>query len=151
MLRAWDVLNQWADEVEFLVVDEYEPILEQLQAYPNPFTSELHFNLHHNQKGGRRSIRLDIINNQGQTVWTWNDQNFKCQFNRFTMLESATFEWLIAPGFYHARVTWKTLDGKLVEYKKSSYLYVKLARDKQAYEKTSPYHWWYGHGSSKYI
>ena len=115
-LRAWDVLNQWGyDEVEFLVVDEDEPILEQLQAYPNPFTSELHFNLHHNQKGIEGSIRLDIINNQGQTVWTWNDQttlnanSTDLPVFRISDVPSGA----IAPGFYHARVTWKrTLDGK---------------------------------------
>ena len=115
-LRAWDVLNQWGfDEVEFLVVDEDEPILDQLQVYPNPFTSELHFNLHHNQKGVEGSIRLDLINNQGQTVWAWNEQttlnanSTDLPVFRISDVPSGA----VAPGFYHARVTWnRTLDGK---------------------------------------
>ena len=80
-LRAWDVLNQWGyDEITFTVIDAAEPILNQLEIFPNPFTSELNFNLEHNQKGQEGEIRLTLVDNQGKTVWEWNE-NLALQAN----------------------------------------------------------------------
>ena len=69
-LRAWDVLNQWGyDELTFTVIDAADPILNQLEIFPNPFTSELNFNLEHNQKGEEGELRLTLVDNQGKVVW----------------------------------------------------------------------------------
>tara|TARA_Y100000385_G_scaffold291859_1_gene373293 strand:+ start:2477 stop:5818 length:3342 start_codon:yes stop_codon:yes gene_type:complete len=115
-LRAWDVLNQWGyDEITFVVVNASDPILEQLEVFPNPFTTELHFALKHNQKGEEGTLRLTLSDNQGKLIWEWS---------QVTMLNGnasdlPSFQISDIPGgklttgFYNARVDWKrTLDGK---------------------------------------
>jgi hypothetical protein len=115
-LRAWDVLNQWGyDEITFTVIDASEPILNQLEVFPNPFSSELNFNLQHNQKGESGTLILTLIDNQGKLIWRWskkmmlqaNDQDLP------TFYVSDIPSSKLTPGFYHARVEWqRDLDGK---------------------------------------
>jgi hypothetical protein len=115
-LRAWDVLNQWGyDELTFTVIDAADPILNQLEIFPNPFTSELNFNLEHNQKGVEGELRLTLADNQGKVVWEWKEN---------MILEAKTSDLpkffvsdvpagRLVPGFYHARVLWtRSIDGK---------------------------------------
>lgn len=115
-LRAWDVLNQWGyDEITFTVIDATEPILNQLEVFPNPFSSELNFNLQHNQKGESGTIRLTLVDNQGKLVWQWNEK-LVLQANDQdlpTFYISDVPSGKLVPGFYHARVEWeRDLDGK---------------------------------------
>ena len=115
-LRAWDVLNQWGyDEITFTVIDAAEPILNQLEIFPNPFTSELNFNLEHNQKGQEGELRLTLMDNQGKIVWQWNE-NLTLQANTAdlpTFYVSDVPSGKLVPGFYHARVVWtRSVDGK---------------------------------------
>lgn len=115
-LRAWDVLNQWGyDEISFTVIDAAEPILNQLEVFPNPFSSELNFNLQHNQKGEAGTLRLTLVDNQGKIVWQWNE-SLILQANDEdlpTFYVSDVPSGKLSPGFYHARVEWeRDLDGK---------------------------------------
>ena len=115
-LRAWDVLNQWGyDSISFFVVDAAEPILEQLVAYPNPFTEYVNFSLNHNQSEEPGFLRMDIINNQGQTLWSWEDEfvlnGASTTLPQFTISEVAGKR--PGPGFYHVRIQWtRNIDGK---------------------------------------
>ncbi len=108
-LRAWDVLNQWGyDSISFVVVDANVPILDQLKVYPNPFTEEVHFALTHNQHGQRGTLRLDLINNQGQTVHSW-EEDVVLGYAEATLPSfkvSSVPAGKLASGFYHARVQW---------------------------------------------
>jgi len=115
-LRAWDVLNQWGfDEITFTVIDAQEPILNQLEIFPNPFSQELHFNLQHNQKGEQGTLTLTLVDNQGKEVWRWNE-NLVLQATAQdlpTFYVSDVPSGKLTPGFYHARVDWqRDVDGK---------------------------------------
>ena len=115
-LRAWDVLNQWGyDEITFTVVNASDPILEQLEVFPNPFTTELNFILKHNQKGEEGLLRLTLIDNQGKSIWEWtantilNGTSSDLPLFRISDIPAGK----LTSGFYNARVDWKrTLDGK---------------------------------------
>lgn len=115
-LIAWDVLNQWGyDEITFTVIDAAEPILNQLEVFPNPFSSKLDFNLQHNQKGEAGTLRLTLVDNQGKIVWSWNE-DLILQANDQdlpTFYISDVPSGKLSPGFYHARVEWqRDQDGK---------------------------------------
>ncbi len=108
-LRAWDVLNQWGyDSISFTVIDAALPILDQLKVHPNPFTEQVHFALSHNQQGQQGTLRLDLINNQGQSVHTWqqhltlNYATSDLPVFKVSSVPSGT----LTSGFYHARVQW---------------------------------------------
>ena len=115
-LRAWDVLNQWGyDEITFTRGECFDPILEQLEVFPNPFTTELNFILKHNQKGEEGLIRLTLIDNQGKSIWEWtantilNGTSSDLPLFRISDIPAGK----LTSGFYNARVDWKrTLDGK---------------------------------------
>ena len=115
-LRAWDVLNQWGyDEITFVVVNALDPILEQLEVFPNPFSTELNFILNHNQKGEEGSLRLTLTDNQGKLIWEWTENTIlegnSSDLPTFRISDIPSGK--LTPGFYHARVDWKrTLDGK---------------------------------------
>ena len=115
-LLAWDVLNQWGyDEITFTVIDAAEPILNQLEVFPNPFSSELNFNLQHNQKGESGTLKLTLVDNQGKIVWQWNEKLVLQANNQDlpTFYVSDIPSGKLVPGFYHARVEWeRDLDGK---------------------------------------
>ena len=115
-LRAWDVLNQWGfDSISFVVLDEQEPILDQLLAYPNPFTSEVRFYLNHNQDFEEGELSMDILNTNGQRIWQWESNTIlqpsseELPTFRVSDVPSGT----LSRGFYHARVKWtRASDGK---------------------------------------
>ncbi len=115
-LRAWDVLNQWGyDELTFTVIDAADPILNQLEIFPNPFTSELNFNLEHNQKGEEGELRLTLVDNQGKVVWEWKENMIleakTSDLPKFFVSDVPAGK--LVPGFYHARVRWtRSNDGK---------------------------------------
>ena len=115
-LRAWDVLNQWGyDELTFTVIDAADPILNQLEIFPNPFTSELNFNLEHNQKGQEGELRLTLVDNQGKVVWEWKESMIleakTSDLPKFFVSDVPAGK--LVPGFYHARVHWtRSNDGK---------------------------------------
>ena len=115
-LRAWDVLNQWGyDSISFIVVDASAPILEQLVAYPNPFTEYVNFTLNHNQSGEAGVLQMDLLNNQGQILWTWSDdwtfEGASTSLPQFTMSEVPGGR--PGPGFYHIHIRWtRKIDGK---------------------------------------
>ena len=108
-LLAWDVLNQWGrDSISFVVVDAQEPILEQLLVYPNPFTEEVHFALSHNQQDEKGTLRLDLLNNQGQTAYTW-EQELELGYDDVVIPSfkvSSVPAGKLTSGFYYARVQW---------------------------------------------
>lgn len=108
-LRAWDVLNQWGyDSISFVVLDAQEPILEQILAYPNPFTEEVQFSLQHNQQGQQGTLRLDLLANTGTTVYTWEEQ-LTLGYNETALPTFKVSELpagTLSPGFYYARVQW---------------------------------------------
>ena len=115
-LRAWDVLNQWGyDELTFTVIDAADPILNQLEIFPNPFTNELNFNLEHNQKGEEGELRLTLVDNQGKVVWEWKENMIleakTSDLPKFFVSDVPAGK--LVPGFYHARVYWtRSNDGK---------------------------------------
>jgi len=86
-----------------------------LVAYPNPFTEYVNFSLNHNQSGEAGLLHMDVINNQGQTLWTWEDEIFlngaSTALPQFSISEAAGQR--PGPGFYHIRVRWtRNIDGK---------------------------------------
>ena len=115
-IRAWDVLNQWGyDSLHFYVLDADDPILESIQAYPNPFTEYIEFVLNHNQSDQKGTLRLEVVNNQGQVLWNWEAQttlrNASTQLPTFRMSEVPGGR--PAAGFYHVRILWqRESDGK---------------------------------------
>lgn len=115
-LRAWDVLNQWGyDSLSFVVLDNNEPILNHLLAYPNPFTSEVRFHLNHNQQSKTGILGLDIVNNQGQIIWSWSEQlTLQASETSLPVFKISDIpSGKLTSGFYHARATWKrNEDGK---------------------------------------
>jgi len=115
-LRAWDVLNQWGyDSLSFIVLDHNEPILNHLFAYPNPFTTEVRFNLNHNQQSETGILSLDIVNNQGQTIWSWSEQlTLQASETSLPVFKISDIpSGKLTTGFYYARATWKrNEDGK---------------------------------------
>jgi hypothetical protein len=115
-LRAWDVLNQWGyDSIAFVVVEPSTPILDQLLAFPNPFTDQVKFQLTHQEQGEEGELKVSVTNNQGQLVWQraqilrLNDA--KTQLPTFTMSEQPGKT--SGAGFYSVRVEWtRLIDGK---------------------------------------
>ena len=115
-LRAWDVLNQWGyDSIAFVVVEPSTPILEQLLAFPNPFTDQVKFQLTHQEQGEEGELKVSVTNNQGQLVWQ-RTQNLRLndattQLPTFTMSEQPG--QTPGAGFYSVRVEWtRLIDGK---------------------------------------
>jgi hypothetical protein len=115
-LRAWDVLNQWGyDSIAFVVVAPSTPILEQLLAFPNPFTDQVKFQLTHQEQGEEGELKVSVTNNQGQLVWQ-RTQNLRLndattQLPTFTMSEQPG--QTPGAGFYSVRVEWtRLIDGK---------------------------------------
>jgi hypothetical protein len=115
-LRAWDVLNQWGyDSIAFVVVEPSTPILDQLLAFPNPFTDQVKFQLTHQERGEEGELKVSVTNNQGQLVWQ-RAQNLrlndtKTQLPTFTMSEQPGKT--PGAGFYSVRVEWtRLIDGK---------------------------------------
>ena len=115
-LRAWDVLNQWGyDSIAFVVVEPSTPILDQLLAFPNPFTDQVKFQLAHQERGEEGELKVSVTNNQGQLVWQ-RAQNLrlndtKTQLPTFTMSEQPGKT--PGAGFYSVRVEWtRLIDGK---------------------------------------
>ncbi len=115
-LRAWDVLNQWGyDSIAFVVVEANTPILEQLLAFPNPFTDQVKFQLTHQEQGEEGELKVSVTNNQGQLVWqraqTLRLNDATIQLPTFTMSEQPGRT--PGAGFYSVRVEWTRLvDGK---------------------------------------
>jgi len=115
-LRAWDVLNQWGyDSIAFVVVAPSTPILEQLLAFPNPFTDQVKFQLTHQEQGEEGELKVSVTNNQGQLVWqrtqTLRLNDATTQLPTFTMSEQPG--QTPGAGFYSVRVEWtRLIDGK---------------------------------------
>ena len=115
-LRAWDVLNQWGyDSIAFVVVEPSTPILDQLLAFPNPFTDQVKFQLTHQEQGEEGELKVSVTNNQGQLVWqrvqTLRLNDAKTQLPTFTMSEQPGKT--PGAGFYSVRVEWtRLIDGK---------------------------------------
>jgi len=115
-LRAWDVLNQWGyDSIAFVVVEPSTPILDQLLAFPNPFTDQVKFQLTHQEQGEEGELKVSVTNNQGQLVWqraqTLRLNDAKTQLPTFTMSEQPG--QTPGAGFYSVRVEWtRLIDGK---------------------------------------
>ncbi len=115
-LRAWDVLNQWGyDSIAFVVIEPSTPILEQLLAFPNPFTDQVKFQLTHQEQGEEGELKVSVTNNQGQLVWqrtqTLRLNDATTQLPTFTMSEQPG--QTPGAGFYSVRVEWtRLIDGK---------------------------------------
>jgi hypothetical protein len=115
-LRAWDVLNQWGyDSIAFVVVEPSTPILEQLLAFPNPFTDQIKFQLTHQEQGEEGELKVSVTNNQGQLIWqraqTLRLNAASTQLPTFTMSEQSGKT--PGAGFYSVRVEWtRLIDGK---------------------------------------
>ena len=115
-LRAWDVLNQWGyDSIVFTVVEPSIPILDQLLAFPNPFTDQVQFHLSHQEQGEEGELKVSVTNNQGQLIWQ-RSQNLRLNdatthLPTFTMSEQPGKT--SGAGFYTVRVEWtRLIDGK---------------------------------------
>jgi hypothetical protein len=115
-LRAWDVLNQWGyDSIAFVVVEPSTPVLEQLLAFPNPFTDQVKFQLTHQEQGEEGELKVTVTNNQGQLIWqraqTLRLNAAATQLPTFTMSEQSGKT--PGAGFYSVRVEWmRLIDGK---------------------------------------
>ena len=69
-LKAWDITNNSASSsISFKVKNEKQPVIQDLYAYPNPFSESTRFFFKHNQNQNGVKISLRIYNKYGQIVF----------------------------------------------------------------------------------
>ncbi len=69
LVRAWDVNNNPGEgEITFIVDASVELALSRVLNYPNPFTTETHFQFEHNRAGESLEIEIHIFNQSGELV-----------------------------------------------------------------------------------
>jgi len=70
-MKAWDVFNNSAeDSLRFFVTDEMELIVDELRAYPNPFTTSTRITFQHNRPNTALRAELRIINSAGAVMYS---------------------------------------------------------------------------------
>lgn len=71
VMKAWDVFNNSAeDSLRFFVTDEMELIVDELRAYPNPFTTSTRITFQHNRPNTALRAELRIINSAGAVMYS---------------------------------------------------------------------------------
>lgn len=107
-VTAWDLANNYAtDEIEFFVVNESGPMLENVFSFPNPAEDLVTIQFEHNRPGSDMDIRLDVFDAQGKLIATQTENNVQATgFRDISMLWDAT-DVLSGLYFYRLRVTFK--------------------------------------------
>lgn len=68
-VKVWDILNNSASKkIDFLVVDSYEMLLENIYTFPNPFRDMTWFNIEHNRPDTDMEVVLRIYDMRGKLV-----------------------------------------------------------------------------------
>ncbi|NNF35536.1 MAG: type IX secretion system sortase PorU [Saprospiraceae bacterium] len=70
-VKAWDVANNSSEQIlEFIVVDEDSPVINNIYNYPNPFSTNTSFMFEHTMQGGELDILVYIYTLSGKLVKT---------------------------------------------------------------------------------
>lgn len=70
-VKAWDVANNSSEQIlEFIVVDEGAPAINNVYNYPNPFSTNTSFMFEHTMQGGELDILIYIYTLSGKLVKT---------------------------------------------------------------------------------
>lgn len=113
-LKAWDVYNNSSEsEIEFLVINGNKMQLEDLVAYPNPFSEETNIFFEHNRGNEELDITIDFFDLSGKHV---NRVQQKYQSEGY---RAGPFKWdgksstgsEIPPGMYIYRISVTSAEG----------------------------------------
>lgn len=75
-LKVWDTHNNLnTTTLEFIVTDENSTSISKINAYPNPFTSNMTFAVTHNSAGQPLELVIDIFNQKGEKVTSLHSMN----------------------------------------------------------------------------
>ncbi len=117
-LKAWDVLNNSSSaELDFVVADEENLIIEDLIAYPNPFSDQTQIWFEHNAGTESLNITLDFFSLSGAHI---GSQSYEYQSESY---RAGPFVWngtgqaggRLPAGMYIYRVTLTDKIGRTVQ------------------------------------
>ncbi len=115
-LKAWDVFNNYStSDLNFVVADGDNLIIEDLIAFPNPFSDQTSIYFEHNQGTDLLNITLDFFNLTGALVSSMNVEYQSEGYRAGPFVWNGTSQGgtSLQPGLYLYRVTVKNEAGEM--------------------------------------
>lgn len=117
-LKVWDIVNNSSEKtIDFQVLAEAGPVLENVYNYPNPFSNTTWFNVEHNLAGKEIQVTIDIFDLSGRIVRKIESNLFSGGYRLAPLQWDGTNEQggRLGSGIYPYRVTMETEDGTSVQ------------------------------------
>lgn len=117
-VKVWDVHNNSAEATtEFIVAPTIKFAIENLMAYPNPFSTQTTFSFEHNQQGKNLDIKVLIYDTKGKLVKTITalEMNAGSRVNSLVWNPYREGYTEVSPGLYLFKVIVKNEEGQEVE------------------------------------
>lgn len=68
-LKVWDIINNSSEQtIEFQVLGDADPVIENVFNYPNPFMSTTRFNVEHNMSDQQLQVIIEIFDLSGRVI-----------------------------------------------------------------------------------
>ncbi len=68
-LKVWDIINNSSEQtIEFQVLGDTDPFIENVYNYPNPFMSATRFNVEHNMSDQQLKVVIEIFDLSGRII-----------------------------------------------------------------------------------
>ena len=113
-VKVWDIYNNSSEEsTGFIVLRSNDLVLENLQNFPNPFSSFTEISFEHNKSNTNFDITLDIFSMEGNLIKSIKTKQFSTGFRSEPIVWNAESDnsFHVRQGMYIYRIRVKASDG----------------------------------------
>jgi hypothetical protein len=119
-LAAWDVHNnKGSASIDFFVASDFETVLGEVFAFPNPSFAGFKFSIEHNQTCQEGKMNLEVFSSLGKLVhsagYPWHVAGFQNEILQWDARNQATGTRVKA-GVYVFRLTLQSESGSVAQY-----------------------------------